>query len=42
MLNAERKEEIVHLAKALVAHQSYSGQEGDAARELEQYMRPRL
>lgn len=39
MLNAERKEEIVHLAKALVAHQSYSGQEGDAARELEQYMR---
>lgn len=39
MLNAERTEAIVHLAKALVAHQSYSGQEGGVARELEQYMR---
>ena len=39
MLSAERKEEIVRLAKALVAHQSYSGQEGDVVRELEQYMR---
>ena len=38
MLNAERKEEVVNLAKALVAQQSYSGHEDGVVAELRKYL----
>lgn len=38
MLSEERKEEVLGLARRLVAQQSYSGQEQGAAEELKQYM----
>ena len=38
MLNQERKEELLSLAKVLVSRQSYSGQEQGAAEELERYL----
>lgn len=38
MLNTERKDAAVNLAKALISQQSYSGHEGGAAKELERYM----
>lgn len=37
-LTAERKSEVVALAKALISRQSYSGQERDAAEELKRYL----
>lgn len=38
MLNETRKEEVLDLAKALIARPSYSGQEKGAADELKRYM----
>lgn len=39
MLDTERVDAAVNLAKALISQQSYSGHEGGAAKELERYMR---
>lgn len=39
MLDTERIDAAVNLAKALISQQSYSGHEGGAAKELERYMR---
>lgn len=38
MLNAERKEEVIGLAKALVGQQSYSGHEDGVVKELKKYL----